>query len=130
MKDRFNRFMSGRYGADDFSKFLLAVSVVIMLLNLGIRIELLNAVVVAIFFYIYIRMFSTNIDARYRENQKYLALQSKVLSFFDGLKSGSGQSGYRIFKCPSCGQKIRIPKGKGKIVVTCPKCKTEFTRKS
>ncbi len=154
MRDKFNRFMQGRYGVDDFSRFLLGASVVLMLVNLLLRVSVLNFVVAATLVYIYVRMFSKDYQARYKENLKYIELRGRVKNFFGG-RSAGGASGAasgaaksakdfvdkqkryaedrktnHIYKCPSCGQKIRIPKGKGKICITCPKCKTEFTRKS
>ncbi len=149
MWDKFNQFMQGRYGVDDFSKFLLGASVAVMVLNLLLRVRFLNLVVAAGIIYIYVRMFSKDFQKRYKENLKYIELRGKVKNFFGGRSGGAAgaaqsakdfvnkQKRYandlktnHIYKCPSCGQKIRIPRGKGKICVTCPKCKTEFTRKS
>lgn len=74
------------------------------------------------------RMFSKNIPKRYNENQKFLKIKSNFLSIFG---FGTGADRYnRVFKCPKCKQKIRIPKGKGKIAIRCPKCGVEFIRRS
>ncbi len=141
MKDRFNQFMQGRYGADDLSKFMMGLAVVLMVVNLFLRIGILNTLVIVLIVLIYIRMFSRNIQQRYQENLKYLELKNKVTA---PLRSKGGFSGMaqdvkrqamdrkdnHIYKCPSCGQKIRIPRGKGNIIVTCPKCKNEFQKKS
>ena len=79
----------------------------------------------------YYRIFSKNHQKRYEENQKFLAARARFLSWFQKEKYLLGQrKDYRIYTCPGCKQKIRIPKGKGKIVVKCPKCHTEFTKKS
>ena len=72
MREKFSRFMMGRYGTDDYSKFLLGSAVALMVLNLFLRIGLLNTVVMVLLIYVYIRMFSKNIQKRYEENQKYL----------------------------------------------------------
>ena len=81
--------------------------------------------------FIYIRMFSRNLTKRYAENQKYLAVENKVRHFFGQKKYIQQQrKDYHIYSCPNCKQKIRIPKGKGKVSVRCPKCGTEFVKNS
>ena len=131
MRDRFNRFMTGRYGADALSNFMLGSAVVIMLLNLVLRIPLLNTLILVIFVLIYIRMFSRNIQKRYQENMKFLQLKNRFMGKFQKNKRNVEQmKNYHIYRCPGCNQKIRIPRGKGKIMITCPKCGKEFQKKS
>ena len=131
MKEKFNRFMAGRYGADELARVMMFAAVALMLLNLFLRLEILNIVVVALIVIIYLRMFSKNIQKRYEENCKYYALKQKALGFFSKQKNTAQDlKTNHIWKCPSCGQKIRIPRGRGKIIVTCPKCRHEFTKKS
>lgn len=131
MKEKFNRFMAGRYGADELSRVMMFAAVAVMLINLFVRLEILNIVVVALIVIIYLRMFSKNIQKRYEENCKYYALKQRVLGFF-GKQKNTAQDlkTNHIWKCPNCGQKIRIPRGRGKVIVTCPKCRHEFTKKS
>lgn len=131
MKEKFMRFMQGRYGTDDYSKFLLGSAVAVMVLNLFLRIGLLNLLVFALLIYVYVRMFSRNIQKRYQENVRYLQWKDKVLGVFRKEKRmAQDRKVNHIYRCPSCKQKIRVPRGKGKICITCPKCKTEFTKKS
>ena len=82
MKERFMRFMSGRYGTDDFSKFILGASLVLMVLNLFLRFRFLNTVILLLLVYVYFRMFSKNIQKRYQENAKYLQAKERVASVF------------------------------------------------
>ncbi len=134
MKEKFIRFMQGRYGSrgtDDFSKFLLGLCFVFILLNLIFRNSIWNTLALLILFYCYFRLFSKNFSKRYEENQRYLVLKNKVTYKFSRQKSELAQrKTHHIYKCPSCKQKIRVPKGKGNIIVTCPKCKTEFQKRS
>lgn len=131
MREKFVRFMQGRYGTDDYSKFLLGAAVAVMVLNLFLRIGLLNLVVFALLIYVYVRMFSKNIQKRYAENAKYWECKNKVLGVFQKQKRmAQDRKVNHIYRCPGCKQKIRVPRGKGKICITCPKCKKEFTRKS
>lgn len=82
MKEKFMRFMMGRYGADDYSKFLLGLSVALMVLNLFLRIPFLNIAIFAVLVYVYVRMFSKNIQKRYAENMKYLDLKGRFFGYF------------------------------------------------
>ena len=91
--------------------------------NMGLALVLIG--------YCYFRMFSRNISGRNEENQKYLSWTAGIRRSFTQTKNRIVQSkDYHIYKCPVCGQKIRIPRGKGKICITCPKCRHEFEKRS
>ena len=76
-------------------------------------------------------MFSRNISKRYAENQKFLQLRDRFLGNFSNFGSNMSQfKDYHIYKCPQCSQKIRIPRGKGHIMVKCPRRGFEFHKKS
>ena len=131
MKEKFYRFMQGRYGADELSKFLSGLAMVLIILNLITRNSIFNLLFWVCLIYSYFRMFSKNHSARYAENQKFLALKNKWMYKWENHKRLREQKKiYRIYSCPYCKQKIRIPKGKGTIIVTCPKCKQEFGKRS
>ena len=131
MKRRFMEFMSGRYGADQLSRFTLAVSLILLVLNSFTNLRIIYLAALIVLAWCYFRMFSRNIAKRSAENQKYLNMVWKSKVKFGKFKNRIVQSkDYHIYKCPSCGQKIRIPRGKGKICITCPKCRTEFEKKS
>lgn len=131
MKRRFMEFMSGRYGADQLSRFTLAVSLILLVLNIFTNLRIIYLAALIVLAWCYFRMFSRNITKRSAENQKYLNMVWKSKVKFGKFKNRIIQSkDYHIYKCPSCGQKIRIPRGKGKICITCPKCRTEFEKKS
>ena len=79
----------------------------------------------------YFRMFSRNIYKRSAENQWYLNKTYKLRSAFYRQKNLLIQRRtHHIYKCPSCRQKIRIPRGKGRIEIRCPKCSATFIKKS
>ena len=63
LRDRLQRMMMGRYGVDDLSKALLGTAVGVMVINLLLRVRLLNAVVLGLLIYVYFRMFSRNFQA-------------------------------------------------------------------
>ncbi len=131
MKEKIRRLMIGRYGVDDLSRFMVLVAVGLWVLNIFTDSKFFYSWGVLILILAYVRMFSKNIQKRYQENQKYLEIKSKVLARFRKEKSNMEQrKTHHIYKCPTCKQKIRIPRGKGRICITCPKCKTEFTKTS
>lgn len=131
MKEKFYRFMQGRYGSDEFSKFLVGLGMALAILNILTRSRALSLLFWVCLIYSYFRMFSKNYSARYAENQKFLQMRNKFRYKLENYKRIREQKKiYHIYSCPYCKQKIRIPKGKGTIIVTCPKCKQEFGKRS
>ncbi|MCR5811013.1 MAG: zinc-ribbon domain-containing protein [Lachnospiraceae bacterium] len=131
LRYRFSKFMQGRYGVDSLSRFLSIVLLAIIILGMFIRIPLSGTITLVILVILYWRMFSRNIPKRYEENQKFLQIRDKLLGRFSDFGSNMSQmKDYHIYKCPRCNQKIRIPRGKGHIMVRCPKCGYEFHKKS
>lgn len=135
MRERFARFMVGRYGVDEFGRALLGFTMVILVVSLffrqGIAGLVFNILILAGLIFGYVRMFSKNYQRRYAENQAYLRLKRRVTSFFgNGIAHMKQRKTHHIYSCPNCRQKIRIPRGKGRISITCPKCRNEFIKKS
>ena len=135
MRDRMIRFMQGRYGADAYGKFLSTVVIILLVVEIfttsvSLR-ACLNILTLAMLVYLYFRMFSKNYSKRYAENQKYLEVSAPIRTFVQRQKSHAVQrKNYRLYKCPECKQMVRVPKGKGRIAISCPKCHKEFIRKS
>ncbi|MCR5685040.1 MAG: hypothetical protein K6G81_06395 [Lachnospiraceae bacterium] len=157
MREKLYRFMQGRYGIDAFGKFLIYTGLILALVNMLFRTVVFSFLSLLIWIYAYFRIFSRNYSRRSDENSAYLRIKERIANtfrkLFPGLKThgpiGSGTqeragcssrcnsySGqvfdeqYRIFKCPSCKQKLRVPKGRGKIRITCRRCGNEFVKKS
>lgn len=131
MREKIARFMAGRYGVDQLNRFLLAAALACMVVSILFRNGFFNLAAIVWLVLSYYRMLSKNHGARYKENAVYLKYSAKVKGFFKRQVSYVKQSkDFHIYKCPSCKQKIRIPRGKGKISITCPKCKAEFVKKS
>ena len=127
MRQRLQRFMMGRYGMDALSKFILGVVIVFWVLHMLFGLPVLYSWCIVLMVYVYFRMFSRNIAKRQSENLRFLNIKSKILSKFKWKKNSQTKT-HHIYKCPVCKQKIRIPKGKGRICITCPRCKNEFTK--
>jgi len=131
LKEKFIRFMSGRYGIDSFGKFTLILGVAALILSGWFDSFIFSVLAWVCVIYSYFRIFSRNVYKRAAENQTWLNKTYKVRSWFARQKNSASQRKvYHIYKCPSCRQKIRIPKGKGKIEVRCPKCSTTFIKNS
>lgn len=125
------RFMYGRYGADSFGRFLMIAAIVLSVLSGLLRLDILYLFAEAILLYSCFRMFSRNIYKRSAENQAYLKHTAKIRFWWHSQKNLMIQrKTHHIYKCPSCRQKIRIPRGKGKIEIRCPKCGTTFIKNS
>lgn len=124
MKNFFRNFMQGRYGTDKLNLALLITGLAFCFLSfifswipgLNILCTLLSYVCVVIAL---LRCLSRNTYKRYQENRKFLM-------FFQQLKDRE----HRYYDCPRCRQQVRVPRGKGKISISCPKCKEKFIKKT
>ena len=135
LKQRMLNFMQGRYGVDQLSGFLIWTAVIIAMITMFVRIPVLQIVTWVMIIYAYVRIFSKQINKRYAQNQKFLDATWGIRKFFADIRyrikyGKQTTEPYHIYKCRKCGQKIRVPKGKGKIMITCPKCKYQFKKKS
>ena len=130
MKAKIIRFMIGRYGVDQFSRFLMVVTLVLMLLGIFTH-PIVYYVGFAGMKYMYFRIFSKKWDKRRAENQWYLRKSYAIRNWFDKKKKmWQLKKTHKIFKCPTCKQKIKVPKGRGKIEIRCTKCDTKFIKRS
>ncbi|MDE7436616.1 MAG: hypothetical protein K2N01_12460 [Lachnospiraceae bacterium] len=131
MRERLQRFMMGRYGADQLSKLYLGVAVVCMVVSLFTRWNVFYLMGLLLLIYVYYRMFSRNIPKMYAQNQKFLNLRYRAVAKWNNKKKERAQRQiYRFYTCPGCKQRVRVPRGKGRIQITCPKCRMEFVKKS
>ena len=125
------KFMYGRYGMDHMSKFIIYITFVLLLFTLFTNSSILYFIALIGLLYTYYRAFSKNISKRYHENEVYLKVKYKVLGRFNKfIFRCKDRKTHVIFKCPSCSQKIRVPRGKGNISIKCPKCRIEFTKRT
>lgn len=117
------RFMQGRYGTDKLNTAILVTGVVACLLSVMVRLPLVNWLLTVLSYVLMgwaiFRMLSRNTYKRYQENRKYLR-------FLERFKDRQ----HKYFDCPRCRQPVRVPRGKGRISITCPKCKEKFIKKT
>ena len=119
----YRRFMEGRYGTDRLNMTILTAGLVLCIVSMFFRIPLVNLVLTllsyVLMFWAIFRTLSRNTYKRYQENRKYLQI-------FDRLKDRE----HRYFDCPKCRQLVRVPRGKGKLAITCPRCREKFVKKT
>lgn len=117
------RFMSGRYGLDRLNLVILGSGAAVCLISMFIQIPLINLLLTGIsyilMFWAIYRCLSRQTYKRYQENRKFMQLCGR-------LKDRE----HRYYDCPKCRQPVRVPRGKGKIAITCPRCREKFIRKT
>lgn len=119
----YRRFMQGRYGGDKLNIALVWVSFGAYIVSLFIPVDGIKLLLILVYYgllgWAIFRMLSRNTYKRYQENRKYLRL-------IDRIKDRE----HKYFDCPRCRQPVRVPRGKGKISITCPKCREKFVKKT
>jgi hypothetical protein len=131
MKAWLERFMYGRYGQDDLGRFLSFLALILCLVALLTQWTMLNSLALALLFFCIFRIFSRNAEKRGPENLAFLRAKGKFTQSCHRLKTRLRQrKTHRFYKCPTCKQQLRVPKGKGRIVILCPKCRTSFKQKT
>ena len=117
------KFMEGRYGSDKLNTAILMVALVLVLVYTFLPFGLVKIILWIISYVLMIwaifRMLSRNTYRRYQENRRFLQI-------VDGIRDRE----HRYYNCPTCRQRVRVPRGKGKISITCPKCREKFIRKT
>ncbi len=134
LRQKLAQFMYGRRGMDEFAWFLLVAVLALALISgfmPGLLRTLFSLLELAALVYCYIRVFSRDIYKRQRENAWYLQRRNAVVNWFRSLRDRWLQrKDYRFFRCPSCRALLRVPKNKGKLLLTCRKCGNRFERKT
>ncbi len=132
----FRRFMYGRYGNDQLNNFILIVALAVGLLSmffrgtLNIALYVLQVMLLGLWA---LRAFSRNHYGRRKENMGFLALRNKARPWFNCVSAffkRLADRQHKYFKCPQCKSRLRVPRGRGNITVTCPRCKNRFDKKS
>ena len=129
--DWYRRFMYGRYGADKLTAAILIVYFIFYLSAQIARSYVLLAISLVIFVWCWYRVFSRNVEKRRKENEIFLKGWNKVKTWAQTMKGRiRDRKTHRYFRCPNCSSTLRVPKGKGKICITCPVYRKEFIKKT
>ncbi len=126
IRNAFQRFMYGRYGNDQLNVFLICLYVVLFLAQVLTRSVLFYYLSLAVVLWAMFRLLSRNPERRRAENVKFMALTDPLARWFRLQRTIRRDKEHRYFKCPNCGQQLRVPRGKGKITVTCRGCGASF----
>lgn len=127
----YRKVMAGRYGGDRLSVFLLIISIFLTLLYQFTELSILITLGYIPLFMVIYRMVSKDIQKRSMENYKFAILVSPLYAKTKNIQERIKASrSYKYFKCANCKTTLRVPRGKGKILATCPKCKTKVMKKT
>ena len=133
MKEKLARFMVGRNGNDQLNIFLLGLALVLLVIAAIFKDSfgrITYILVFALLGYAYFRMLSRNLYKRREENAKFLRKADPILRWYRLQRTIRRDKNHVYFKCPSCSQQLRVPRGKGKITVNCRNCGASFQEKS
>lgn len=109
-------FMRGRNGADELNRVIIYAVLIVYIISMFTQSTILYTISFTGMIYAFYRMFSKNLYERREENRKFVTWLETTRIKMEQRKD------YKIFKCKGCGRNIRVPRGKGKIEVTCPMC--------
>ncbi len=131
MREKFARFMYGRNGADHLGRFISYLVLIFILIDVFVKGSIFYSIAFILLVFNIFRMFSKNLNKRRAENARYLRFRNKFVYAFKNWNERRKQSkDYAFFRCPSCKAMLRVPRGKGKIRVTCRKCGRAFERRT
>lgn len=130
-QERIAQWMTGRNGTDELAMACVWLALILYIVALVSRVVFINFVSLALLVYAWLRMTSRSVEARRRENYLFLSkigplgpwLRNPVAAFQEA-------RAYKHFKCPECGQRMRVPRRRGRLRVRCPKCQHRFEMKS
>lgn len=128
---KLQRFMQGRYGVDEISSILLGLSLILSILSNFDKLRFLYFIALIPIILSFVRSLSRNITARIAEREKYLTLVEPIKPFIKLQQNKfRDRKTHRYFRCKNCKATLRVPKDKGKISITCPKCNEKITKKT
>lgn len=128
---RLMEWLRGRQGPDDLAVFSVNLAIVIVLVNVFARTGWLGWVGLALVAYAMFRIQSRNLGARARENEAFLRALGPARPWVQNPRAAWAElRAYKHVRCSSCQQRVRVPRGKGRLRVTCPRCKTKFEVRS
>ena len=131
LQRRLAQMLYGRNGFDDFARTCNAIAVILLVINIFAQSVIIYFLWVAFFGYSIFRVNSKNIPKRYAENQKFLSMTEVPRKYLKLIRlQWRDRSVSRYYLCKGCHQQIRVPKGKGRIEIRCPKCGERFIRKT
>lgn len=124
------RFMYGRNGTDQLGLFTLALYLLLWIVQSITRWSFLIIFEYLLLILLLFRILSRNLSKRRAENARFLQIVRPMKNRFLSRRARFKDREHRYFKCPNCGQQMRVPRGKGRITVHCRSCGATFEEKS
>ena len=124
-------WLQGRNGSDELGICVSLVALILVIVNIFLNSFIISVIALVLIVYTFWRSASRNLEARENENGVFCEFLGPVRPWVrNPVEAFSEARAYRHFKCPECGQRVRVPRGKGKVRVRCPKCSTKFDARS
>lgn len=134
MRNFFRGLMYGRYGHDQLNLFLMAVCladwIACVFVKHALAVRILSVIGYVLVFYVLYRCLSRNYNRRRSENDRFLAITNPITRTFRQKHAQTMDRDHKYFRCPGCGQLLRVPRGKGKISISCRNCGASFEKKT
>ena len=130
MKEKLQKFFWGRYGSDELNRDIVYVEFVLIAISIFSDSRIWILLFDILVFYSFYRMLSKDIYKRYEENRKYQFFKKKTKHKIQAASKNLKDKEHKYFVCEKCTQIIRIPRGKGEIVVSCPNCREKFEKRT
>lgn len=131
------RFMYGRNGTDQLNWAILVMYLVLWVIRIlvsALDVTVAAMIIDVIMFLLAVvllwRTFSKNLAKRQAENQRFINWWWPIKNRFAAAKARKADKAHKYFTCKNCKTICRVPAGKGKIVITCPKCGHKIEGKS
>ncbi|MDO4536785.1 MAG: zinc ribbon domain-containing protein [Coriobacteriales bacterium] len=125
------QFMAGRNGTDELGTCVLLLAFVLVIINLFVSNIVLSIIALVLMVYAWWRTMSRNLEARENENGVFCEYLGPLRPWIRNPPAAFAEArAYKHLKCPNCGQRVRVPRGKGKIRINCPQCHEKFEAKS
>lgn len=125
---KIREFFMNRYGMDSLNRALMVLYIIFLIIYLITRQDVFMYISLGIVVYQVYRALSRNFTARTKENQVFIKFWNPIKRKYYSIKKKITDKTHRYFKCPKCKTEIRVPKNKGKIRITCPKCSEQFIK--
>lgn len=131
VKQKVTTWMSGRNGWDELTVVVFVVALLLVVINVFVRTFILSIFALLLMGCVVWRVLSRNVEERETENAVFLDFVSPILPWLrHPVAAAKEVRTYKHLSCPECGQRVRVPRKKGKIRITCPKCQAKFEAKS
>ena len=130
MKEKLYALMQGRYGVDTLNQVLMITCILFLFLNIFVQSIFLSTIGYTLWVIALYRMFSKKIYKRYAENEKFMQLIAPITRMQSLHQKRKQDPSHKYYRCPKCRQILRVPKGHGQVIITCPQCQTQIHKRT